>query len=197
MKKYTSKTLLVILAFVSVNLYSQDVPDEESNEKEETIIKEIDRVTRIGDEARDRARSSERSSARSSGRERERYSTSYSFGDGIYVMSNSGNSSSQLSLSKSFEGESKKNEGSFDVDETVRNITLTLSGEVETGEIKIKLILSNGDIIKELTIDESADIRFNQSIKINEKEKKYYGKWRYTVEAVNAEGEYRLSIGTK
>ena len=72
--------------------------------------------------------------------------------------------------------------------------------DIETytnGEIKIKISLSNGDVFKELTIDESADIQFNQNITIKDDEEKYFGKWKYIVESVSAKGSYRLMISTR
>lgn len=194
MKTQISTAILIILSLFSLNLYSQVKTADESNDSEEDIVK-------VTDADVDRLIESARANSRSSGRSREHASersySSFSYGDGVYVMSNSGSSSSQLSLSKSFKGESKKNEGSFDIDENVRNISLNLSGRVESGEIKIKIVLFNGDIIKELNIDESADIQFNQNISIAKDEKKYYGKWRYTIESVKANGNYRLMISTR
>lgn len=114
-----------------------------------------------------------------------------------YVFwSNQGRSSSQLSMSKEFTGESARNEGSFDVDKDVRNITVMLSGGVKSGKIKIIITLPNGTVMKELAIDESADIQYNQNIRISEEEPKYFGKWKYSIESIKAEGKYRLSINS-
>jgi len=188
MKKFVSASMLLFFAFASYSAFSQTAPVDEPKEPVEFVIPDKDDTFfSVRDEARGASR------ARSS----SRALSSFSYGDGVYVMSTSGSSSSQLSLSKTFEGESKKNEGSFEVDETVRNISLTLSGAVRTGEIKIKITMSNEDVIKEMSIDESADILFTQTIKIAEDVKKYYGKWSYTIESVKAEGNYKLMIHTR
>ncbi len=136
-------------------------------------------------------------------REREKEAKAYAFfnstGDETprFISVTSSGSSSQLSLAKTFTGETKKNEGSFTVDESIRQINFMIQGKVRTGSITIKLMLPKGDVIKDITIDESADITFSQNIRISEDENKYTGKWSYTIEAVKAEGNYRMSINTK
>ena len=122
---------------------------------------------------------------------------SYSYGDGVFVTSSSGSSSSQLSLSKVFDGETKSSKGTFNVDETVQHISFSLQGGVKSGSITIKITLPNDDLIKEITIDETAEVRYNQSIRIAEDDKKYYGNWHYSVDAQKAEGEYRLMLSTR
>ncbi len=105
--------------------------------------------------------------------------------------------SSQLSLSKSFNGESVKNEGSFDVDENVSFINFSIHGKVSEGKIKITVELPGGEELKEMTIDNSADIQFSQVIHPKQGTKKYGGKWTYEIESVKAVGNYRLSLQTK
>ncbi len=79
------------------------------------------------------------------------------------------------------------------VDEDLFKIEIAPS---EEGEIVIIITLPDGDELKEMTIDTSADIQFTQSIKISEEEDKYYGQWEYSVESDEAVGHYRLSIRT-
>lgn len=116
---------------------------------------------------------------------------------GIYFMGSGAGQSSQLSLSKSFNGESTKNEGTFEVDDKVSYINFTISGSVKEGRIKINITLPDGEKLKEMTIDNTADIQFNQMIRPRAEEKKYSGKWTYEIEAVKAVGNYRLSLQTK
>jgi len=155
----------------------------EMEKQQAELEMKIQRMMESQEELRDKARA---------------YSVGTAVVPGSYFFpGGSGSSSSQLSLSKSFDGESKSNEGSFNVDESVRHISLSLNGSVKEGSIKITIQLGNNDIIKDITIDESADIQFTQSIKISEDEKKYYGNWTYLVEAKQAKGQYRLSINTR
>ena len=216
MKKLLSATFICALLIASSSAFAQEGEKEiKKNEDQRTYFEDQERA----EKAEARARSSERASAEEAERSSERARTSYreavrvsagakqaypapptmsySTGDGVYIMSSSGSSSSQLSLSKSFDGQSSENDGTFDVDETVRHISLQLSGSVKEGEIEITITLPDGDELKDLTIDTSADIQFSQSIKISAAEDRYYGQWEYTVESDEAVGHYRLSIQTR
>ena len=184
---------------------------EESERSSERSRVRAEESRRSSESSRARAEESERSSgrARISYREDEGstyftkppYPTtstmSYSTGEGVYIMSNSGSSSSQLSLSKKFDGQSSDNDGNFDVDESVRHISLSLSGSVTKGAIYITITLPDGDELKDISIDTSADIQFTQTIKISEEENRYFGQWEYAVESDDAVGHYRLSIQTR
>ena len=222
MKQLLSATFICLLLAASFTTFGQKREKETKEEtKERTFFEGQSNAERAEEMVRSAERASaeasERSSARSSGRSSERsrssyrtpsgssYSiksdypsnmaTTYSTGD-VFMMSSSGSSSSQLSLSKSFDGKSSDNEGTFNVDKSVRHISLQLSGSVKEGAIEIIITLPDGDELKEITIDTSADIQFTQSIKISEEEDKYYGQWEYSVESDEAVGYYRLSIRT-
>jgi len=104
--------------------------------------------------------------------------------------------SSQLMLSKNYEGTDAENSGEFQIEEAVRQIRISIDGAVKEGSIKIKLFLPGGETFKDMTIDESADIKYSQSIGISEEEKKYEGKWKYVIKASKAKGSYRMSINT-
>jgi len=112
------------------------------------------------------------------------------------AFQNVGRNSSQLMLSKSYDGKDAENTGVFQIEEPVRQIRFSIDGSVKEGKIIIKLLLPGGEVFKELTIDESADIRFSQSITVPEEKNKYTGNWKYVIKAVKARGNYRLSINT-
>ena len=183
MKNQIPKILLLVLFFY-ISTISVLAQTKSSDEDQERSV----RFERLRSDVNESI-----SSAHASG-----FSTAYSVGSGddFFILNQIGNSSSQLSLSKNFEGQSNKNEGSFNVDESVKNLNLMLSGSVKSGKIVISVILPNGKPMKELIIDESADIQYNQSIKIAKEETKYFGKWTYSIESVKATGRYRLSINT-
>jgi len=119
-----------------------------------------------------------------------------SSGDGFSFVGDRSSQSSQLSLSKRFDGETTENEGTYEVEEGVRHISLSLSGSVKEGKIIISVKLPDGELFKKMTIDNSADIQFSQMISTNKDETKYSGKWTYEIEAVKAVGSYRLTIQT-
>ncbi len=189
-----SASIVLLLLSLSFAVSAQERDKEEEKHDKEELLRE---------------RESERSEERARARYKTGYhyaqpaqptapaATAYSVGDNYFMVSSSGSSSSQLSLSKKFDGDSNENEGSFDVDDNVRHISLSFSGSVEEGAIEIVIILPDGDELKDITIDTSADITFTQTIKIAEDEDKYYGEWTYSVEADEAIGYYRLSINTR
>jgi len=114
----------------------------------------------------------------------------------FFVWGGQGSSSSSLNLSKTYTGESKENSGSFQVDESVRRITMNINGNVKSGSITIKILLPGGKVLKEVTLDDSANMTFSQSIRIAEEETKYYGDWKYTIAAEKCDGRYQLMIST-
>lgn len=218
MKKILSVSFICVLLAASFTAFGQE---DEKESKDEDVERSFFEGRSSAERVEESARSSESSRARaaeserSAGRARASYRTkagntyfvkpdypaspsmSYSTGDGVFVMSSSGSSTSQLSLSKSFDGQSIENSGSFVVDESVRHISFRLSGSVKEGEIEIVIALPDGDELKDITIDSSADIEFTQSIKISEDDNRYYGEWEYSVGADEAKGHYRLSIQTR
>ncbi len=117
-------------------------------------------------------------------------------GDGFVFDISDGSQSSQLSLSKRFDGESVENEGTFEVDDQVSQISINLGGAVKEGKITLKIKLPNKEDLKEMTIDNTADVQFNQMIRITGEDSKYTGKWTYEIKAVKAVGNYRLTIHT-
>lgn len=212
MKRLISASFILLILTVSLTVFGQEEKEKESQIKREFFEKQAQEAEkeRASEDAKRIAKEREaiREYIRGSDYAKSVYpsppskaysipSMSYSIDDGIYVMRNSGSSSSQLSLSKSFDGQSSDNKGTFDVDKSVRYITFSLSGSVESGAIEIIITLPNGDEMKDLTIDTSADIQYSQNIKISEEEEKYYGQWEYSVESDKAVGHYRLSIQTK
>lgn len=187
---------------------------EEVLQKQERALQAQERAIDARERAEKRARSS--SSSRSSSRSIVRtpgsgtsfYSYSSDDGDfdvysipsdgseSVYFLGSHGSSSSNLNLSKTYRGETKENTGTFQVDESVRNINLTISGNVDSGSIKITILLSNGKVFKEVKLDDSADMNYSQRIRISEEEKKYYGEWKYVIKAERAEGRYMMQIQT-
>jgi hypothetical protein len=122
----------------------------------------------------------------------------YQFDDnGVYYFSPSSSSSSRFSISKTFTNETKKSDGNFEVDESVRFLSLSITGGVKSGSITIVLQLPGGEEFRNMTIDESANMQFSQTLTIAEDEKKYYGKWKFIIDAKNAEGTYQLNLTTR
>jgi hypothetical protein len=118
------------------------------------------------------------------------YSFAYTTGSG------SGEKNSKLSLSKRYSGQSANKRGSFNIEEGVTKIRLSISGSVVVGSITLELYKPGNKALKKLTIDDSADISWSQSINVKEGDKQYYGEWAYVIDAKNVEGRYKISINT-
>ena len=103
---------------------------------------------------------------------------------------------SKLSLSKIYSGQSANKTGTFTIEDGVTKIRLAISGTVEVGSITLELYQPGKKALKKLTIDDSADISWSQSINVSEDDKQYYGEWTYVIDAKNVEGRYKISINT-
>jgi hypothetical protein len=136
--------------------------------------------------------------AREAARIRERTAGAWVLPDGQFYFTAPGRGSqSQLTLKKNFDGTTNVSKGSFEVDENVRQLRCMINGSVDSGEITIGIEYPDGKMFKELVINASADINYNQSISIKEgEEKKYVGSWHYVIKANKAEGHYMLQISS-
>ena len=117
--------------------------------------------------------------------------------DYVYLSGNSASEkNSKLSLSKHYDGETTSKTGTFSVEEGVKKIRLSISGTVRTGSISLEVYLPGKKELKKLTIDDSADITWSQSINIREGDTRYYGEWTYAINAKAVKGKYNLSLST-
>jgi hypothetical protein len=199
--KILSLTLgLLLLGFVAV---AQNAPSDEEKEAEKRVRQaELERqhqelkeqqytITDLSHEYAGQAGTSVRGStvfvSRSTGDE-----------DNYFIYSGGQENHSQLTLRNSFRGESDTSNGEFDVDDNCSQFRCTINGKVRSGKISIKLLLPGGKVYKNLSITSSAEITFTQSISFDEENmNKYVGAWKYEVKAVDAEGNYTLSINTR
>ena len=86
--------------------------------------------------------------------------------------------------------------GTFNVEQGVKKIRLSIQGSVKSGNINLEVYLPGKKELKKLSMDDSADIQWSQSIDIKEGDNKYYGAWTYVINAQNAKGYYSLSLST-
>ena len=152
-------------------------------EQEDTEI-----LVRKAQKAQQEAITREMSRARSLSRARENY---------VYVSDwGSNEHNSRLTLSKNYNGQSIDKQGTFEVEDKISKLKMSIEGHVNSGSIKVSLILPDGKPYKSLTMDDSADIQWSESLNIKEGETKYYGTWKYRITTKVAEGSYLLSINT-
>lgn len=108
-----------------------------------------------------------------------------------FFYSNPGQSS-QLSLSKAFDGESVESSKNFEVQEGIKHISLSLSGNVKEGVIEIEMIKPNGKKYMEFKIDNTSDVQWRQTIVISEEEKELRGTWKINIKTSKAKGVYNF-----
>jgi hypothetical protein len=119
-------------------------------------------------------------------------------GNYSYVMPHGYGNQAQITLRNTFQGGSDSSQGEFEVDKDTRVVQVLINGKVKSGDITIKILYPKGDVFKDLTINSSAEISFNQSMSLKDgEESKYTGTWKYEVEADKAEGNYLLQISTR
>ena len=99
-------------------------------------------------------------------------------------------------LSKQYNGQSIDKQGTFEVEDKITKLKLSIEGHVNSGSITVSLTLPDGKPYKSLTMDDTADISWSESLNINEGENKYYGTWKYRITTKVADGSYYLSINT-
>jgi len=115
----------------------------------------------------------------------------------VYVSGyGSGEHNSRLTLSKNYNGQSIDKQGTFEVEDKITKLKLSIEGHVNSGSITVSLMLPDGKIYKSLTMDDSADIQWSESLNIKEDVTKYFGTWKYRITTKVADGSYLLSINT-
>jgi hypothetical protein len=93
-----------------------------------------------------------------------------------------------------YENETASKSGTFSVEEHYNMLKIDLEGAVKEGSIEITLYTPDGDIFKDLEIDNSADVRWSKIF--GEYKEDYVGEWTYEIEADGCTGRYNLSITT-
>jgi len=121
---------------------------------------------------------------------RDNYRIAYSYGVGF------DEGSSHLTLSKQYDGESVSKSGNFKIEKNINMLKISVEGQVKEGSITITLKKPDNIVFKELEIDSSADIQWQQVFTIREEGNEYSGEWTYQINAQNATGRYSMSITT-
>jgi hypothetical protein len=101
---------------------------------------------------------------------------------------------SELRLSKRFEGESINSTKTFDVESA--EMTISLSGSVESGKIIVKFSLPNGKEYKDFEIDPTSNV--NWFVRVDTTSNiPFGGKWTIQVKTEKAVGYYNLRLSTR
>ena len=201
---FSSLLFIVMFLTAGFTLQAQQTEDELAKEKQlqEKQLQEIQARKEMLEEQQDEMRDMERhyaeqARARESSRVKAFYRSSEHFDEPFVAPMLYQGNQSQLTLRNSFRGGSDSSKGDFQVEKDTRHFRCMINGKVNSGEIFIKIQYPGGKVFKELTINSSAEISFNQSLTIKEgEEDKYLGTWKYEIKATKAEGNYMLQIST-
>jgi len=104
---------------------------------------------------------------------------------------------SELTLSKSFKGESFETSKKFPVNTNYTMLKLLLHGNVKSGKISLTLLKPNGDKFKTIEIDATSDVTFEQTLDLKKNPTELTGDWQLKIQTDKAVGSYHLVIYTR
>jgi len=100
-------------------------------------------------------------------------------------------------FSKSVKENSFSRDYTFDVEPTVKNVIMSVNGDCKAGEIRIKIVMPNGKVYSNITIDEFGNLNWRKSFSISEEENKdKAGAWKFQINASKATGYFKISLQT-
>jgi len=116
--------------------------------------------------------------------------------DGLWDLSHSGDSErTTLDFTKSVKEDSFSRDYTFDVEPTVKTVVMSINGDCKAGEIRIKIVMPNGKVYSDITIDEFGNLNWRKSFSISEKENKdKAGAWKFQINASKATGYFKISL---
>jgi hypothetical protein len=119
-------------------------------------------------------------------------------GVGFYGHSTNGDSeNTSWEFSKSIKESSFSRDYIFDVDATANTVVMSINGDCKSGEIRIKIIMPNGKLYSDITIDESGNLNWRKSFVISDTENKdKAGAWKFDISSSKATGYFKISLET-
>ena len=100
-------------------------------------------------------------------------------------------------FSKSMKENTFKRDYSFDVEKTVHNVVLSVSGDCKEGTINIKVITPEGKNFSDIVIDEFGNLNWRKSFNVSDKENQdKTGEWKFQINSNKATGYFRISLQT-
>jgi hypothetical protein len=112
---------------------------------------------------------------------------------GVYSIY-SGNQDN-LSINKNLTDETSSADFSYEVKEGAAGIAISVTGEIESGKVKVVIKRPDGEVYNEYTLSSLANVNWKQSINFEDQEEsQYLGKWTVTVSAEKAKGTYRVDM---
>lgn len=85
----------------------------------------------------------------------------------------------------------------IDVDPTAKSVLMSVSGDCDEGEIRIKIIMPDGKIFSEIVIDEFGNLNWRKSFAISDTENQdKTGTWKFDIKSSNATGYFKIFFQT-
>ncbi len=96
--------------------------------------------------------------------------------------------------SRSIKGGSFSNTYSMDVS-LPSTVVMSVNGECEEGEVKIKIIMPDGKVYSDIMIDGFGNLNWRKSFSVSaEENKEKAGEWKFQIDASKATGFFRISF---
>jgi ATPase subunit of ABC transporter with duplicated ATPase domains len=116
--------------------------------------------------------------------------------EGLWGLPHSGDGErTTLDFSKSVKEDSFSRDYTFDVEPTAKTVVMSVNGDCKAGEIRVKIIMPNGKVYSDITIDESGNLNWRKSFSISEDENKdKAGAWKFQINASKATGFFKISL---
>lgn len=102
----------------------------------------------------------------------------------------------ELSMFKSFQGESVESSKKFMVTKEIGMLRLEINGVVKEGIITITLQKPDGSEFESIDLDNSAIIDYKRTFDIQKDSTGMIGEWQIKITAKKAQGYYKLMIST-
>jgi hypothetical protein len=97
-------------------------------------------------------------------------------------------------FSKSVTESTFAKEYAIDVDKGSKDVSLTISGTCNTGEIRITILMPGGKPYSEAVIDEFGKLNWRKSFQIAEDNADKIGEWKFKISAKSATGNFNISL---
>jgi hypothetical protein len=98
-------------------------------------------------------------------------------------------------FTKSVRENSFSREYIFDVDESVKNVTMAVFGDCNAGDIRIRIMMPGGKTYADIVIDEFGNLNWRKSFNISDTENQdKVGEWKFEIKASKATGYFRISL---
>jgi hypothetical protein len=125
----------------------------------------------------------------------------FSYGPGmdpyIFYHGSSDGEKTSWNFSKSVKESSFSKDYSFDVEKTVKSVSMSIMGDCKTGEIKIGIYMPGGRKYSDIILDESGNLNWRKSFSISDGDNDdKTGEWKFRISASKATGFFRISLQT-